>query len=38
MIDFENGSVFKLKKTDDTGKGVEQLLVSGEVVIGSIFY
>lgn len=35
MVDFENGSIFKLKKSDDTGKGVEQLLIPGEVIIGN---
>lgn len=36
MIDFENGSVFKL--TPDNGRGtrlVEELLIPGETVIGS---
>ncbi|EOS27686.1 hypothetical protein C806_00133 [Lachnospiraceae bacterium 3-1] len=35
MIDFENGSVFKLKKSDGSGKEVEPLLIPGETVIGS---
>lgn len=35
MIDFKNGSIFKLKKSDGTGKEVEQLLIPGEIVIGS---
>lgn len=35
MIDFENGSIFKLRKSDSTGKEVEQLLIPGEVIIGS---
>lgn len=35
MIDFENGNVFKLKKSDGSGKEVEPLLIPGETVIGS---
>lgn len=35
MIDFENGSIFKLRKSDSAGKEVEQLLIPGEVIIGS---
>lgn len=35
MIDFENGSIFKLRKSDGAGKEVEQLLIPGEVIIGS---
>lgn len=31
MIDFENGSIFKLRKSDGAGKEVEQLLIPGEV-------
>ena len=32
MIDFKNGSIFKLKKA---GREVEQLLIPGETIIGS---
>lgn len=35
MIDFENGSFVKLMKTDSVGKGIDQLLVPGETIIGS---
>ncbi len=35
MIDFKNGNIFKLKKSDDAGKEVSRLLVPGETVIGS---
>lgn len=36
MIDFKNGSVFKLKKNDKAGAGeVKELLVDDEYVIGS---
>lgn len=35
MIDFENGSIFKLRKSDGAGKEVEQLLIPGEVIIGN---
>lgn len=35
MIDFKNGSIFKLKKADGSGKEVEQLLIPGEIIIGS---
>lgn len=35
MIDFKNGSIFKLKKADGAGREVEQLLISGETIIGS---
>lgn len=35
MIDFKNGSIFKLKKADGNGKEVEQLLIPGEIIIGS---
>lgn len=35
MIDFENGSIFKLRKSDGAGKEVEQLLIPGEDIIGS---
>lgn len=35
MIDFKNGSLFKLKRADGIGKEVEPLLVPGETVIGS---
>lgn len=35
MIDFENGSFVKLKKTDSVGKGIDQLLIPGETIIGS---
>ncbi len=30
MIDFKNGSMFKLKKADGAAKEVEQLLIPGE--------
>ncbi len=35
MIDFENGSFVKLMKTDSVGKGIDQLLIPGETIIGS---
>ncbi len=35
MIDFKNGSIFKLKKSDGAGKEVGQLLIPGEIIIGS---
>lgn len=35
MIDFENETIFKLRKSDGAEKEVEQLLIQGEVVIGS---
>ena len=35
MIDFKNGSIFKLKKADGAGREVEQLLIPGETIIGS---
>ena len=35
MIDFKNGSIFKLKKADRAGREVEQLLIPGETIIGS---
>lgn len=35
MIDFENGSFVKLMKTDSVGKGIDQLLLPGETIIGS---
>lgn len=35
MIDFENGSFVKLMKTDSLGKGIDQLLIPGETIIGS---
>ncbi|RVT99365.1 PH domain-containing protein [Rhodovarius crocodyli] len=35
MIDFKNGSVFKLKKNDDYAKRVTDLLINGEQVISS---
>lgn len=35
MIDFKNGSFFKLKKADGAANEVNQLLIPGEVVIGS---
>ena len=34
MIDFKNGSVFKLKKVDTSKAEVQPLLVSGEEIIG----
>jgi hypothetical protein len=36
MIDFENGSVFKLKKVDDDkfAKELERIMVPGETVLG----
>lgn len=36
MIDFENGSVFKLKKVDDDkfAKELEPIMVPGETVLG----
>ena len=36
MIDFKNGSIFKLKKVDDTkfASEVRSLLVEGETVLG----
>ena len=35
MIDFKNGSIFKLKKADNTyAKDVEPLLVPGETILG----
>ncbi len=35
MIDFKNGSIFKLKKSDGAAMAVEPLLIPGETVIGS---
>lgn len=35
MIDFESGSFVKLMKTDSVGKGIDQLLIPGETIIGS---
>lgn len=35
MIDFENGSVIKLRQSDHIGKEIEQLLIAGETIIGS---
>lgn len=35
MIDFENGRFVKLMKTDSVGKGIDQLLITGETIIGS---
>lgn len=35
MIDFKNGSFFKLKKMDSAANEVMQLLIPGETVIGS---
>ncbi len=35
MIDFKNGSFFKLKKVDGVIKEVEQLLIDGETIIGT---
>lgn len=35
MIDFKNGNIFKLKKVDGNGREVEQLLIPGEIIIGS---
>lgn len=34
MIDFKNGSIFKLKKVDTSNAEVQPLLVSGEEIIG----
>ncbi|HBJ1649779.1 MULTISPECIES: PH domain-containing protein [Clostridium] len=37
MIDFNNGALFKLKKTsnDDINKQIEPLLISGEIIIST---
>ncbi|NFO30741.1 PH domain-containing protein [Clostridium botulinum] len=37
MIDFNNGALFKLKKTsnDDISKQIEPLLISGEIIINT---
>ncbi|NFA44605.1 PH domain-containing protein [Clostridium botulinum] len=37
MIDFNNGALFKLKKTsnDDISKQIEPLLISGEIIIST---
>lgn len=35
MIDFKNGIVFKLNKSNSIGKEVERLLIPGEIVIGN---
>ncbi|WP_252224406.1 MULTISPECIES: PH domain-containing protein [unclassified Clostridium] len=37
MIDFNNGALFKLKKTsnDDIRKQIEPLLISGEIIIST---
>ncbi|WP_252250780.1 PH domain-containing protein [Clostridium sp. ZBS13] len=37
MIDFNNGALFKLKKTsnDDISKQIEQLLIFGEIIIST---
>ena len=36
MFDFENGSIFKLSKNEEAGKGdVQELLVEGEFVVES---
>lgn len=35
MIDFKNGALFKLRKTNGAPAEVQQLLVNGENVIGS---
>lgn len=35
MIDFKNGSFFKLKKMDSAANEIMQLLIPGETVIGS---
>lgn len=34
MIDFNNGSVFKLKKVDTSNAEVQQLLIPGEEIVG----
>ena len=40
MIDFKNGSVFKLKKVDDAKFNDElaPLLVAGEVILGRVTF
>ena len=35
MIDFKNGSVFKLRENDDYRRNVTHLLIDGEQVVGS---
>lgn len=35
MIDFKNGSIFKLKKQNSTPSDLEKLLIPGEEIIGT---
>lgn len=35
MIDFQNADFIKLKKSDNVGNDIEQLLIPGETIISS---